>query len=308
MSDYATTAEQFHTVRDFLRFAVSLFREKEIAFGHGATNALDEAAYIVLEALHLPIDDINPWLDARLNKQERERLAELIHRRADERKPAAYLLNKAYIQNTPFFVDERVIVPRSYLGELIGSDIFENDAFEDLPDPEDIEAVLELCTGSGCLAILSAFAFPNAKVTAIDISRDALDVAQKNVAIHDMGDGVDLIEGDLFAPIKNGQLFDLIITNPPYVDAEAMATLPAEYQAEPTMALAGGDDGMDLVRRILDQAPNYLSPEGGLLCEIGAGREILEEEYPNLNFFWVDTEESEGEVFWVAAADFDEVD
>ena len=298
-------SEELLTVRDFFRHAVSAFGRAEIAFGHGATNAIDEAAYIVLEALGLPIDDINPWLDAKLLRAERRRLAELIEARVTTRKPAAYLLNKAYIGDAPFYVDERVIVPRSYLGELINGDIFENDVFEDLPDPEDLDAVLDLCTGSGCLAILAAHAFPNAEITAVDISKDALDVAARNVADHELGDHIELLEGDLFAPVHD-RAFDLIIANPPYVDAEGMAGLPPEYRAEPQGALDGGGDGLDVVRRILETAPNHLNPDGGLLCEIGAGREMLEEDYPHLNFFWLDTEESEGEAFWLAAADFED--
>ncbi len=305
MTTTAALAEQLFTPRDFLRYAVSLFRRENLSFGHGATNALDEAAYIILEGLNLPIDDINPWLDARLTLDERDRLAGLVTRRAEDRVPAAYLLNKAYIQGAAFYVDKRVIVPRSYIGELIGDDLFENDAFEDLPDPEDVEEVLELCTGSGCLAILAALTFPNAKVTAVDLSSDALAVARRNVDDHALSDAIDLLEGDLFAPVE-GRQFDLIIANPPYVDAEAMAALPKEYRAEPDIALAGGEDGLDIVRRLLDGAADFLTPEGGLLCEIGTGREILEEDYPHLNFFWLDSEQSEGEVFWLAAADFDE--
>lgn len=286
------------TIRDFLRYAVSEFRKANLVFGHGAADALDEAAFLILEALSLPVEDINPWLDARLTAGERERLAGLIAARVLTRKPAPYLLGKAYIRGVSFYVDERVIVPRSYIGELLAGE-----RFSLMRDPEGVSSVLDLCTGSGALAVLAALAFPNSQVCATDISADALDVARKNVAMRQLETRVTLYEGDLFAPLA-GRRFDLILANPPYVDAEAMAGLPPEYRAEPALALAGGPDGLDVVRRILAEAPKHLAPDGGLLCEIGEGRDILEAEYPHLNFFWLDTEESEGEVFWLWTSDF----
>jgi len=285
------------TVRDFFRFAVSEFTHAKLHFGHGAANAVDEAAFLVLEALSLPIDDINPWLDARLTEDERRRLLSLIGERVRTRKPAAYLVNKAYIQGVPFYVDERVIVPRSYIGELLARDA------EFLPPADAVESVLDLCTGSGCLAILAAFAFPDAKIFAADLSAAALDVAKRNVDEHGLADRITLVAGDLFAPLKKRK-FDLILTNPPYVDADAVAAFPAEYRAEPLIAHAGGKDGLDLVRRIIAEAPAHLTEGGGLLCEIGTGREILEADYPALSFLWPDTEESEGEVFWLTKKDF----
>lgn len=286
------------TIRDFLRYAVSRFGAAGLAYGHGAADAVDDAAFIILEALSLPIDDINPWLEARLTADERARLAALIAARAETRKPAAYLVNKAYIQGVPFYIDERAIVPRSYIGELLAGD-----EFSLMRDPEAVATVLDLCTGSGALAILAAMAFPNAEVSAVDLSPGALEVARENVALHGLEERVALYEGDLFSPLGDAR-FDLIVTNPPYVDAEAMAMLPAEYRAEPVLALDGGPDGLDVVRRILAEAPLHLNAGGGLLCEIGTGRDILEAEYPHLNFFWLDTEESEGEVFWLWAKDF----
>jgi ribosomal protein L3 glutamine methyltransferase len=291
--------DQLRTVRDFLRYAVSEFSRAKLYFGHGASNALDEAAFIILEALSLPIDDVNPWLDARLNQHERARLCDLIAARVKSRKPAAYLLDKAYIQGVPFYVDERVLVPRSFIGELLAEGRLGPEGIDVLPS--DVSSALDLCTGSGCLAILAAMAFPGAEVHGADISGDALAVARRNVDEHGLSDRIQLHEGDLFAPLK-GRRFDLILSNPPYVDADAMAALPAEYRAEPAIGLAGGEDGLEVVRRILNDAMAHLTPEGGLLCEIGTGRERLEGEF-DLPFLWLDTEESEGEVFWIAAQD-----
>ncbi|MEQ1931977.1 MAG: 50S ribosomal protein L3 N(5)-glutamine methyltransferase [Parvularculaceae bacterium] len=232
-------------------------------------------------------------IDARLLAGERRRLADLIAARTETRRPAAYLLNRAYIQGLPFFVDERVIVPRSFIGEIIAGD----DGLPFTDDPGAAASVLDLCTGSGCLAILAARAFANADIHASDISADALEVAERNVGDYGLEDRITLHCGDLFAPIGKMR-FDLIISNPPYVDAEAMAELPPEFGAEPRLALAGGEDGLDVVRRIIAQADAHLTPAGGLLCEIGRGREILEAEFPGLECLWLDTEESEGEVFW----------
>jgi ribosomal protein L3 glutamine methyltransferase len=284
------------TIRDFFRRAVTSFTRAGLVFGHGATNAIDEAAFLILEALSLPIDDINPWLDAHLTADERGRLAALIEARVKTRKPAAYLVNKAYIQSVPFYVDERVIVPRSYIGEILAGDA----AF--LPPAEDVGSVLDLCTGSGCLAILAAFAFPDAAVVGAELSAAALEVAARNVRDHGLEDRVMLIQGDLFAPL-GARKFDLILANPPYVRAEAMTAFPPEYRAEPAMAHAGGADGLDLVRRIIADARAHLTGAGGLLCEIGSGRDILERDFPDLPFLWLDSEESEGEVFWLARAD-----
>lgn len=289
--------EELQSIRDFLRYAVSNFTRAGLHFGHGASNAVDEAAFIILESLSLPIDDLDPWLGARLTGDERTRLQELIDARVKTRKPAAYLLNKAYIQDVPFYVDERVIVPRSFIGEILAGE----PAF--LPRRDHVRAILDLCTGSGCLAILAAFAYPAAEVHGSDISADALDVARRNVDDHDLGGRIFLHPGDLFAPLPSLN-FDLIIANPPYVGATAMEALPPEYRAEPAVALAGGRDGLDLVRRILSEAPSRLNERGGLLCEVGTGREILEREFPKLPFFWVDTEESEGEVFYLTREEF----
>ena len=294
----ADAATELRTVRDLIRYGVSRFNEAELDYGHGTSNAYDEAVFMVLEGLSLPIDQLDPYLDARLTLAERRKIADLLHARVETRKPASYLLNRAYIQGIPFYVDERVIVPRSYIGEILFSDLIGGDDFTLVEDPTEVERVLDLCTGSGCLAILAAQIFPEAQVDAVDLSADALEVAKRNVADSGFGDRIALHHGDLFAPLKNRK-YDVIITNPPYVDAEAMANLPPEFRHEPEMALASGEDGLDIVRRILKEAPKHLTPDGGLLCEFGTGREILEAEYPDLDFFWVETANSFGEVFWL---------
>ncbi|MBI2235258.1 MAG: 50S ribosomal protein L3 N(5)-glutamine methyltransferase [Micavibrio aeruginosavorus] len=299
--DPEAIAAALRSVRDYIRHAVSRFNDAGLEYGHGTGNAFDEAVFMVLEALHLPIDTLDPWWDARLTMAERRRVLDLIDARVTTRKPASYLLNKAYLQGIPFYVDERVIVPRSFIAEILCDD----DCFSPVVDAAAVGSVLDLCTGSGCLAILAAYLFPQAQIDAVDLSHDALEVARRNIADHGFEDRVQLFAGDLFAPLA-GRRYDLILSNPPYVDAGEMADLPPEYVHEPAMALAGGDDGLDLVRRILDQAPAHLTAEGGLLCEIGTGRERLEAGRPDLPFLWLDTAESNGEVFWLARADMPE--
>ena len=286
------------TIRDFLRYAMTRFRSAGLAHGHGATNALDEAAFIILESLKLPVDDINPWLDARLLESEKSMLAKLIDDRVTTRKPAAYLLKRTYMHGVPFYVDERVIVPRSYIGEMLVKGLFDEAGLGFDILPENISSVLDLCTGSGCLAILAANVIHNASIDAADLSSDALEVARINLKEHDLSDRITLHQGDLFNAVKD-QKFDLIITNPPYVAASEVEAFPPEYAHEPRMAHLGGEDGFELVRQIIKQAPKHLNKGGGLLCEIGIGREILEAEFPKLNFFWLDSEESEGEVFFL---------
>jgi ribosomal protein L3 glutamine methyltransferase len=296
------TADELVTLRDFWRYAISRFRAAELSFGHGTTTAPDDAAFLILDSLDLPIDALDPFLDARLTTAERALLAERIEARVTTRKPSAYLTGRSYIQGIRFLVDERVIVPRSFIGEILFSEYADEEGEESLylPDRFSVESVVDICTGSGCLAIIAAGFFPNAEIDAVDLSADALEVARLNVAAHDLGERVMLHQGDLFAPLKNRK-YDLIITNPPYVDHEEMAVLPEEYRREPAMALDGGPDGLDLVRRLLTEAPKHINPGGGMICEIGTGREILEEEFPSLDFFWLDTAESQGEVFWIKA-------
>lgn len=296
--DPAAAADELRTVRDLLRWGVSRFREADLSYGHGTTTPLDEAAFMVLETLKLPVDELEPWLDARVTRAERLAVADALAARVRTRRPAPYIVGRAYVQGVPFRSDERAIVPRSYIGELLASDLFGGEGFTLVEDPDAVARVLDLCTGSGCLAVLAAMRFPGAAVDAVDLSADALALAAENVADHGMGDRIELLRGDLFAPVA-GRTYDLILTNPPYVAAEEMEVLPPEHRHEPALALAAGEDGLDVVRRILAGAAAHLSPGGGIVCEIGTGREALQAEYPDTDFLWLETADSFGEVFWL---------
>lgn len=306
LTDPKIAADKLKTVRDFLRHAVSRFTEANLFYGHGTFTPYDEAAYLVLEGLNLPIDQLEPFLDARLLPQEREKLAQLIHDRVTTRKPLPYLLKRAWLAGVPFYVDERVIVPRSYIAELLNTEIVSGDDMSLIADPWAISSVLDLCTGSGCLAILAAHTFPEAAVDAVDLSGDALEVAKINVEDSLHKDRIALYQGDLFAPLK-GKTYDLIITNPPYVDAEDMQDMPEEYLHEPEMALAAGDDGLDIVHRILKDAPAHLNDEGIMVLELGYGGDALQAAYPETTFNWLDTENSTGEVFWLTKQQLEEL-
>jgi ribosomal protein L3 glutamine methyltransferase len=298
-------AGELLTLLDFVRYAVSRFTEAELVFAHGTTDPLAEAAFLVGEALHLHPDQFEAFATARVTAAEAKKILDLIARRVTTRKPSAYLVNKIYMRGLPFYVDERTIVPRSFIGELLERHFGEDDDDQGgslIADPFAVESVLDLCTGSGCLAILASLQFPNARVDAVDISKGALEVAARNVGDYGLQDRVTLHRGDLFKPLGDNR-YDLIISNPPYVDAEGMANLPRECRSEPKLAFDGGADGLDIIRRILDEAGAHLTPQGGLLCEIGRCRPQLEEAYPQLPLLWLDTEDSEGEVFWIAASD-----
>lgn len=287
----------FSTVRDLLRFAVSRFNQAALSFGHGSVNAYDEAAYLVLHTLHLPLDLLEPFLDARLSPAEIDAVLNVIERRASERVPAAYITQEAWMHGFRFYVDERVIVPRSFIGELL------QDGLQPyVEDPEQVSAVLELCTGSGSLAILAAHAFPNADIDAVDLSAPALEVATRNVTDYKLDDRIALFEGDLYAPLAERR-YDVIISNPPYVNATSMQELPAEYKHEPDMALAGGADGMDIVRRIIAQARNWLTDEGVLVVEIGNERANVEAAFGGLDLVWLSTSAGDDNVFLIQAAD-----
>ena len=288
------------TLRDVLRYAVSCFSGADLYYGHGSANALDEAVFLILESLNLPIDDFNAFADARLTIREKALLGERIARRIEERLPVAYLTGRSYLVGVPFRSDARALAPRSFIADLLRSPLFNGtgDGMALIDDPHAVGSVLDLCTGGGSLAILAAYAFPNAMIDAADLSSEALSLAEENVVDHGLEDRIHLIQGDLFAPLK-GRSYDLIITNPPYVGRDVMEALPGEFRHEPEMALAGGDDGFEIVRRILAGAGQHMNAHAGLLCEIGTDREVLDEDYPDTPFLWLDTEGSEGEVFWL---------
>ncbi|AOZ06109.1 50S ribosomal protein L3 N(5)-glutamine methyltransferase [Cupriavidus malaysiensis] len=286
------TPSPLRTVRDLLRLAVSRFSAAQLSFGHGSANAYDEAAYLVLHTLHLPLDTLDPFLDARLLPEEIDAVLAVIERRVTERVPAAYITHEAYMHGLRFYVDSRVIVPRSFIGELL------QDGLEPwLGEADDVGPVLELCTGSGCLPILAAHAWPNARIDAVDISPDALAVACRNVADYKMAERIHLHEGDLYAPLPHGATYDVILSNPPYVNEASMQALPAEYLAEPRIALAGGDDGMDVVRRIIAGAKAHLNPGGVLVVEIGNERANVEAAFPDLEIIWLPVSAGDDQVF-----------
>lgn len=286
----------FSTVRDLLRYAVSRFNAAQLFFGHGSQNAFDEAAYLILHTLKLPIDRLDPFLDARLLPQEIEAVLKVVERRVVERIPAAYLTNEAWLGNYRFYVDERTIVPRSFIAELIPEHFSPW-----IDDPESVLNILDLCTGSGCLPILLADAFPNAQVDAVDISAPALEVARRNVDEYGLQDRIRLIESDLYTRLESGKRYDLIISNPPYVNEQSMQALPAEYKHEPNLALAGGVDGMDLVRRIVEGAEQRLTENGVLAIEIGNERMHAEAAFGNLEMTWLSTSAGDDMVFLLTA-------
>jgi ribosomal protein L3 glutamine methyltransferase len=291
MSERART--ELLTLRDWLRYAVSRFNEASLFFGHGTGNAYDEAAYLILHTLHLPLDRLEPFLDARILADEAERLAAVLERRIKERLPAPYLTREAWLQGYRFHVDERVIVPRSFLAPMI------LDHFQPwLMEPAGVAQALDLCTGSGCLAILLAEAFPDARVDAVDLSADALEIATRNVVDYGLRERVHLYTGDLFAPLGDAT-YDLIVANPPYVNAESVANLPPEYRHEPALALGSGKDGLDATRAILAGAVRHLNPGGLLAVEIGHNRSALEGAFPDLDFAWPQIEGGEDTVFLI---------
>ena len=283
--------EALQTVRDLIRYGVSRFNQTKLSFGHGSDNAWDEAVYLVLNALHLPPDQLEPFMDARVLPEERQRALAYIDARCDRRVPAPYLTHEAWLQGYAFYVDERVIVPRSPIAELLMTQLSPW-----ILDPYEVTGILDLCTGSGCLAIIAAHQFPDAFVDATDISAQALEVALRNVTEHGLTDRLNLHQGNLYDPLPVLARYDLIICNPPYVNSQSMLKLPAEYQHEPTLALAGGTDGMDLVRTILEQAPAHLNDQGILLLEIGHERTYFEAAFPDLEPIWLDTAQASDQI------------
>ncbi len=271
-----------HSITDFLRWSVSRFNEADLYYGHGTNNAWDEAQSLTLFALHLPNNLDATVMQSRLTKTEKMAVVNLILRRIDERIPAAYLTNVAYFCHLPFYVDERVLVPRSPIAELI------NNGFEGLIAKQP-QRILDLCTGSGCIAIASAYAFEDAEIDAVDLSDDALEITQLNIYNHELADRVRAIKSDVFSGVKN-EKYDLIVTNPPYVDAEDMADMPDEFHHEPEMGLACGNDGLDIVRVILAEASQHLTDNGVLICEVGNSMIHVEQLYPEVEFTWIEFE------------------
>lgn len=295
--DFSEAAGSLYTLRDWLRFAVSSFTEAGLSFGHGSTTAYDEAAYLILHTLHLPLDTLEPFLDARLTQNEKNVLRSILEQRIQQRIPAAYLTHEAWLGDYRFYIDERAIIPRSFIAELLHEQFLPW-----ITDPERITNVLDLCTGSGCLAILAAHAFPMASVDAVDISADALEVARRNVNDYGLQNRINLVQSDLFSSLQNRQ-YDLIISNPPYVNAESVAALPPEYLHEPEQALGSGVDGLDATRAILKRAAEHLTPGGMLAVEIGHNREALEAAFPDMPFTWLDVSTGDGFVFLLSRED-----
>jgi ribosomal protein L3 glutamine methyltransferase len=285
------------TLRDVLRFAVTRFNESNVFFGHGQVDAFDEAAFIVMRALKLPLERLDVFLDAYLTHAEINTLLQLIDRRVKKRVPAAYLLQEAWLQGYKFYVDERAIVPRSFIAELLKDGLHPW-----VQEPNEVADLLDMCTGSGCLAIIAADVFPRAKVDAADVSRDALAVAKRNVADYGLEGRIRLIESDLFSALPNRR-YDVILCNPPYVTDASMGRLPKEYTHEPRLALAGGSDGMDVIKRLLLEARSHLKRGGLLIVEVGGGRATVEQQFRDIPMTWLTTSAGDDMVFLVRQED-----
>jgi len=284
--------QELLTIRDWLRYAVSRFENSDIFYGHGTDNAYDEAVWLIMSALHLPHDTLNNFLDAKLTSEERAKLAGFVDERISKHTPTAYLLKEAWLQGYKFYVDERVLIPRSFIAELLV-----NDGLQPwIEFPELVNSAADICTGSGCLGILLADAYPDAEIDVIDISPDAIEVCNINIANYGLQQRVNAIKSDMFSALQ-GKQYDLIISNPPYVDAPSMAELPAEYRNEPQLALGSGTAGLDHTHTILREAANYLTDNGVLVVEIGHNRDALLDAYPDLPFTWLEVSSGDEFVF-----------
>lgn len=299
--------DELVTIRDFMRYGVTRFNKAGISYvggmGGGFGNAFDEAVFLVMETLKLSVDDLESFVDARLTQAERLDVMDVIDRRIKTRKPSAYITNKIYIQDMPFYIDERVNIPRPLLGDLLMSELIGGEDAGLIDNPEEIENILDLCAGSGCFSIIAASVFSSAKIDAIDLSPEALEVAKRNVLDYHLQDRIELSEGDLFKPIKDKK-YDLIMSSAPYLSSKNLEELPPEYAHEPRRAIGSGNDGLRIVKRIINSASDYLEDGGILLCEVGEGsREQLEAEYPHIEFMWIDVEGSNNEAFWLNRED-----
>ncbi len=293
------TIDELSTLRDFIRYAVTRFNKAEIVYINDIDNALDEAVFLITETMQLPIGELEHFMDAVLTTPERKEIIDIIDKRIRTRKPSAYLTNKMYVQDFPFFIDERVNIPRTFLGDLLLSELSNINEGSFIEDPEKITNVLDLCTGSGFLSILSTYIFKNANIDAVDISTDAIDVAKINIKEYEAEEQINLHEGDLFRPVA-GQKYDLIISSPPYLSSKNLKKLPPEHAHAPRRAIESGNDGLRIVKRIINSAADYLSEDGILLCEIGEdSKQALEKEYPHLKFMWLQTEYDESIAFWL---------
>jgi len=291
--------ESFETITDFIRWGAGLFKQSDLFFGHGNASAIDEAAYLVLHTLNLEPDTHSVYFSSKLTSNEKQALIDILLRRAQEKIPAAYLTHEAWFADLPFYVDERVLVPRSPIAELIINQ------FEPWAEPDNVEQILDLCTGSGCIAIACAYYFPNAEVDAVDISEDALDVALQNIEKHSLDEQVNIIQSDLFSNLK-GRKYNIIVSNPPYVNAEDMASMPYEYKAEPELGLTAGHDGLELVIPMLEKASEHLLPEGILIVEVGNSEYALQSLYPDLPFYWFEFTNGGQGVFLLTKEQLDE--
>ncbi|HAO33558.1 MAG TPA: 50S ribosomal protein L3 N(5)-glutamine methyltransferase [Candidatus Competibacter sp.] len=296
MTSHDDTLRHLQTIRDLIRWGASRMNEAGLHFGHGTDNAIDEAAALVLHALHLPPDLHGEYFQSRLTPAEKQAASRLLERRVTERKPAAYLTNRAWFMSLPFYVDERVLVPRSPLAELI-----ERHFAPWLPANRKVEHILDLGTGSGCIGIACAYAFPEARVDLVDVSADALEIARRNVVEHGLEDQIEVVQSDLFSALK-GRRYDIIISNPPYVDLAELDALPVEYQHEPRLGLAAGEAGLDVVKEILRQAGGYLGRDGLLIVEVGNAQYPLCEAFPDVPFTWLEFERGGQGVFLINAA------
>jgi len=293
-TDQPKLGQQLHTLRDYLRWTLSEMQRHQIYFGHGHVDAWNESLQLVFNAVDLPWDSSLELLDGRLIDEEKARLESFVYQRCLERRPLPYITGEAWFMGIPFNVDERVLIPRSPTAQLIET------GFQPWLGDVDVERVLDLCTGSGCIGIACAAVFDQAEVDLVDLSAEALDVAETNIVRHELSDRVRTVQSDLFNNLE-GEIYDLIITNPPYVDQDDLDSMPAEYQHEPELALGSGPDGLDITRRILREAGRHLSEQGLLVCEVGNSEVHLMQAYPELPLIWVELEEGGNGVFVIDA-------